>query len=290
LFFCLFSQMCYFLISPKQFVQSERFLPMKLLCAVLCLAVMISLAACGGGGDGGGDGTNPPPRAPNVSGNWQFYASSNVTAGNDFEIYGYVNSSGNTVTARVRTPFDCFQISDILSFTGTYSNGQITLTSVPISGQTVTIQGQLTASNVMGSYSISGGCADGDRGALTGFKVPSFSGNWAGTFTSDFQGTPGTTQVAAAFTQGGEDLDLLGLAELRGTATFTGTSCTYPVTIGDGAIVYGVHFRSVIITSEGVTIRFDGTANELITEITGTYRFSGGACSQETGTGTLTRQ
>jgi len=260
------------------------------LCAVLSLTVAISLAGCGGGGSGDGGGTNPPPPAPNVTGNWQFYANSQVTAGSDFEVYGFVNNSGNTVTARVRTPFDCFQISDIISLSGTYSNGQITLTSTPVSGQTITIEGQLTSSAVTGSYSISGGCADGDRGALTGFKVPSFSGNWAGTFTSDLLGMPGTTQVAAAFTQGGEDLDLLGLAELRGTASFTGTSCTYPVTIGDGAIVYGVHFRSVIMTSEGVTIRFDGTANESITEITGNYRFSGGACSQETGTGTLTRQ
>ena len=51
---------------------------MKHLGSILWLSALALLCGCGGGGQGGGGTSNPPPPPPNITGNWQFSATSTV--------------------------------------------------------------------------------------------------------------------------------------------------------------------------------------------------------------------
>ena len=253
--------------------------------AVLSFLAVCSLAGCGGGG--GGD-TGPLPPTLNVAGNWELMSTSQVITGSQIELVAYLNNSGNNVTAHVRTVSDCFTIDDLLSFTGAVNNGQITRTSAPVVGQTVTIQGTLSNSAVNGTYSISGGCADGDHGTISGFKVRSFSGTWSGNFVSS---SSTTAQVSTTVTQGGEEPAFLGVSRVTGDVTFSNSACFTSGTIPASAgFAFGVNFAAFVNTNDGGTVQFVGFSNDSGTQITGDYTVTGGTCDGDFGTGTLTRQ
>lgn len=258
---------------------------MKHTFAVLSFLAVISLMGCGGGGNEPGD---PPPQTLNVTGNWELMSTSQVVSGSQVELVAYLSNSGNNVTAHVRTVSDCFTIDDLLSFTGAVNNGQITLTSAPVLGQTLTIQGTLTNSAVNGTYSITGGCADGDHGTISGFKVRSFSGTWSGDFVSS---SSTTTQVSTTVTQGGEEPAFLGVSRVTGDVTFSNSACFTSGTIpASSGFAFGVNFVAFVNTNDGGMVQFVGFSNEGGTQITGDYTVTGGTCDGDVGTGTLIRQ
>src|SRR4029077_20833777 len=76
-----------------------------------------------------------------------------------------------------------------IALTGTLTDGNVSLTSSAVSGQVVTLVGAITRKSnfpdvFSGTYTVSGGCADGDQGNVTGFSVYSVTGNWAGNLTT----------------------------------------------------------------------------------------------------------
>jgi hypothetical protein len=161
------------------------------------------------------------------------------------------------------------------------------MTSAPISGQVVTLAGAITKKNnfpdvLNGTYTVGGGCADGDRGNVTGFSVYSVTGNWAGNLTT---AGGGNIHWNAQLAQGKADSE--GSFGLSGAVTFDG--CFGVGTITSGAFpspsfIIGQSVNLEIKTSNG-TINFLGAADD-DGLIRGSYTASGAPC-ERTGTGYL---
>ena len=83
----------------------------------------------------------------------------------------------------------CFDQQTTIALTGTLAADNISMTSASVNGQVVTLAGAITKKSnfpdvLNGTYTVSGGCADGEQGNVTGFSVYSVTGNWAGNLTT----------------------------------------------------------------------------------------------------------
>jgi len=262
------------------------------------LSAAVLLCGCGGGGyqgpiggapEGAGGVTSPPPSSgPNVAGNWQFSTTS--TAGMPpATIAGGINQSGSSVSGAVHVEGSkCFDRLTTIGLTGTLTGSDISLTSTSVGGQVLTLTVSISGigNAFTGTYTINGGCANGDHGTVTGREVGVIRGALSGTFT----------------TFGGETFDMEGYINpgyassegsfgISGTATF-GTSCfgsgrivagTFP----SGSFMIGTSVVLAIQTDNGTFI-FVGTDTDHggIGEISGEYTVTGGTCDQ-TGTALL---
>lgn len=180
-------------------------------------------------------------------------------------------------------------ISD-LPVTGTISaGGVLSLTTSPVQNQTLQFAGTWSnGSIVSGTYSVTGGCGNGDHGSITGFAVPSFNGTYAGTFTSVSGVQSKTTIVVAQATTPGSD----GEYGLSGSATFISPCFTSgPIAADPYSYVLGGFVQAVITTGSGL-VEFGGVITDATgNTITGTYSVTGGfTCAGDTGSGTVTRQ
>lgn len=149
--------------------------------------------------------------------------------------------------------------------------------------QVIAFTGAITPSAFTGKYVSNGGCANGDQGDVTGFRIPPLFGYLPGTFTSS--GGETFNVEAANLKQGSVNSD--GSFGLSGIANFgrpcfdwrNFTSGTFP----SGSFIMGTSVTLVVETSNG-TVTFNGTLDPHKGEITGDYTISGGTCDQ-TGTG-----
>ena len=207
-------------------------------------------------------------------------------------IAGSISRSGTSVSGAVHVDgFNCFDRLTTIGLTGTLTGNNISLTSAPVDGQVITLNGSVTAtdftgtaSDFTGTYTITGGCANGDHENVSGIKVPLITGQSAGTFTTSAGETlDAITQV----TQGSASPE--GTYGLAGTVTFT-TSCLSSGTLKSGTFPSGSFIlgRSVTleIETDNGTIAFLGTADPVKGEIRGTYTLAGGTCD-DTGTAIL---
>ena len=113
------------------------------------------------------------PPSVNITGNWQLNTGSGVT------IAGSFTQLGSAVNAAVQVGgSNCFDPLVTLGVTGTVSGNNISLTSMSVGGQIITITGSFTGDGLAGTYAIDGGCASGDEGTLTGLRVPVINGTW----------------------------------------------------------------------------------------------------------------
>lgn len=86
-----------------------------------------------------------------------------------------------------------------MGLTGTLTGSNISLTSTSVGGQVTTFTGSITDNALTGTYTINGGCANGDQGNVTGIKIPLIAGHLSGTFTTSGKEA---FDVAADVTQG----------------------------------------------------------------------------------------
>lgn len=70
---------------------------------------------------------------------------------------------------------NCFDPLITVGLTGTLTGGNISVTSRPVRGQVMTFSGAITNNTFTGTYSINGGCADGEQGNVAGIIVPSIT-------------------------------------------------------------------------------------------------------------------
>lgn len=160
---------------------------------------------------------------------------------------------------------------------------------MPVGGQVIAFTGSIANNALTGTYSINGGCANGDQGNLTGFKVPGIGGTWRIIFDVNEQHAGlGTATLA----QGGASSE--GSFGVRGRATnnFQGTSC-YEGTITSGTFpspsyLMGTSVAFEVKTADGGTVSFLGTLKQ-DGEISGFHRVVGGACNGEFGGACLGR-
>jgi len=147
-----------------------------------------------------------------------------------------------------------------VTLTGAITGNSLTITSGAVNGQVISFTGTPTSTTLSGTYTITVGCAGGDHGNVSAFKVPSVTGNWTGPFT------PSTT-VTVALTQ-------------------TPGSITSPP--GSGSSIIGILVYAEINTSNGQMV-FTGTVNQSGDQMTGNYSVVGGSCAGNTGTGTINK-
>ncbi|MGH7866890.1 MAG: hypothetical protein ACREP9_04450 [Candidatus Dormibacteraceae bacterium] len=134
-----------------------------------------------------------------------------------------------------------------------------------------------------GTYAINGGCANGEQGNLTGYRVDSITGNWAGNLTTAAAETiHWDTQLAQGSANSGGSFGLTGGFTFSDVCFKSGaiTSGTFP----SASFIMGTSVALEIKTDDG-TIAFLGTADP-DGLIRGSYTVSGGSC-ESTGTGYL---
>src|SRR6476620_9825589 len=170
--------------------------------AVLALAAILSAVSCGGAGGGVSrrPANQPPPAGPPadvvLNGNYAIETRSTpspLTAGAD--LGGFITTSGTTLNgnAHLRGGARGDVSADLRSVAGTVSGNSVTLeTIVPSSGEeiTLTITSSPNGQSLTGTYTTTGTCAAGDFGTVMGFKVPSFTGTFAGTLEPEIAGNP----------------------------------------------------------------------------------------------------
>jgi hypothetical protein len=183
--------------------------------------------------------------------------------------------------------WSCFDPQATIGLTGTVTDGNIALTSTSVDGQVITLVGSISKKNgfpyvLNGTYTVNGGCADGEKGSVAGVSVDSMTGYWAGNLTT---AGSGNIHWNAQLTQANASSE--GSFGLTGAFTFDGcfesgtiTSGTFP----SASFIMGRSVNLEIKTSNG-TITFLGTADP-DGLIRGSYTVSGGPC-EATGTGYL---
>jgi hypothetical protein len=267
------------------------------------LSAIVLLCGCGGyqgggypGSTGGGAGgvTLPPPSSgPNVAGNWQFSTTS--TAGMpSATIAGGINQSGSSVSGAVHVEGSkCFDRLTTIALTGTLTGSDISLTSTSVGGQVLTLTGSISGigNAFTGTYTINGGCANGEQGTVTGRAVGVVRGSLSGTFTTSGGETFDMGGYINPGYAGFESASPEGSFGISGTANF-GTSCFGSGTIvagtfPSGSFMIGTSVVLAIQTDNGTFI-FVGTDTDHggIGAISGEYTVTGGTCDQ-TGTALL---
>ncbi len=264
------------------------------------LSVLILLGGCGGGERTSGPApasspllpSDPPSHVLDIAGNWQFSTTS-VAGMAPATISGGIAQSGSSVSGAAHLDGSkCFDRLTTIGLTGALTGSNITLTSTTVDGQVTTLTGSVSDDTLngadsafAGTYTIDGGCANGDHGNVTGIRIPFIANILNGTFTTSggetFEVVGDEAQVGTASSEGSFGI--------TGTVTFS-TPCFSSGTITPGAFpsgsfIIGTSVALEIETGNG-TITFLGTLNRDRNEIRGNYTVGGGTCD-DTGTAVL---
>lgn len=240
------------------------------------------LAACGSSSSG-----------TDISGNWSFTANSTASPSNaPLTITAALNShSGQVIGILHFFGTSCIASTTDVAVTGTLnSSGAVKLTTASITNQVITITATASkdgSSIAGGTYAVSGGCADGDAGNVSGVRIPTLTGTFGGAV--QIQSGPGlvlSTQLTQSTTA-----DSDGFFDMTSTITVQGSSCfTSGKTMGTpGGILFGTRLVTIYTMDDGSTLTLDATTNTGGTSLASYAYVSNGKCNG-TGSGTLTKQ
>jgi hypothetical protein len=244
-----------------------------------------------GGGGGGGNYVY-------LSGNWQFQATPTNSPTPFTALAGFINEQGQnpgvddlTTAALQVVPGDCYVNATVIPMQGSTQGANLHLESFSDNGQVLTIRAKKdsTATQLSGTYSIAGGCADGATGNITGVQYANMTGTYTGTIDGK---TPAETVTLklSQFVQGSGD----GTFLVSGTGTFSGISCFSSGTLAspDGGVV-GSAVSLLFSTNapSGAKLNLAGSIDPTADTLTlSTMNVSGGTCAGSLGTATLKRQ
>ena len=245
----------------------------SLACA---LSVLLILCACGGTG---GHTSFPVPQTPSdVAGNWQFNTTSSLSGASSLSIAGSIQQSAHAISAATHIEGSgCFDPVTTVILSGTVGGDSISLSTPPAGEQVITFSGSVTGITFHGTYTIKGGCADGDQGTVEGVKIPPIPSSLSGTFTTSTNSTfDGTVQA----TEGTGNPD--GTFGITGSATFVApcfsSGTLKPGTFPSGSFVLGRSVAFEIATDNG-TLKFQGTMDQATGLIGGSYTILGSTCN-----------
>jgi hypothetical protein len=249
-------------------------------------------------GCGSGTITNPHGNSPNLNGSYSFIGLSQNSGTNIFTLGGPIQTdpsghvTANFGVTSVGNTNTCFPAGSAGSFTGTLdSQGQLSLNSGAINGQTINITGTVSTDGnnfISGrpSYTITGGCLGGDHGTFFVSRL------LAGQFTGSFLTTNGLVSVTVNFGPPGLPNGDTSFP-LTGTATFSNTAgcggfTTGTITFGtqpglQAAFIMATDVAGITLTFNGSTI--DGSGLQFI----GGFTITGGPCNGSNGQVTLKR-
>lgn len=222
-----------------------------------------------------------------AAGNWSFGATSSTN--NQFLIGGHLAQNGNTVTGILHIASSrCFSVDKDIPVSGTAQGDSVELASLPIKKQVLHIALIGHGESMVGNYSFSGGCSDGEEGSVQGSLVPGVSGMWNAIETHADKGVVGVNLALAQ----SQNANGHGVYPLSGTFAFTGSQCAVSGRIASGYVAGNI----VVINAEtqeaagsSGTFRMEGDfAAGHSPAIVGAYSYDAGACKDQAGVLTFT--
>ncbi len=263
------------------------------------LILLCSIAGCAKQNPGGTTGTGTPADPATYSyltGNWQFTLT--ATSGDlpFATLGGFINEQATspgvddlTTAALQSEPGACYLGTTTLPFQGASQGTHLGLASFAVSGQVASISATSadSASTLSGTYSIVGGCANGEKGTLSGIRYGMLNGTYAGSLTGT--ASPTLSLAASQYSQGtgaGSFLD-------GATVDVTGISCfTHGEASSANGSVVGNKAQFTFTTNDpnGSTFSLVGTLNVPATTLTlSSVQVLGGNCAGTYPLGTLSK-
>jgi hypothetical protein len=268
---------------------------MRNFASLLIFALLLSTLNCGTGGlitplaPLPAPPSTPVSATPSLTGNWDIKAQSAVTL-RTMESGGLLENNGSQVTGVLHViSASCYQLLDIVPLTGKIStdSDSISLVTGSVGGQVLTLTGLMSADRktlLGGTYSIAGGCSDGDHGTVAGFLVPPFTNVYTGTFTS--LRNADIVNVTLSLTQS-PTLDLAGFFRLTGIATSVNSPCFSGGMLS--GLVIGSDIDLLLDTNDHAQLSLPGTLIDSSGKaISGRYQVLSGTCAGDSGTVMLT--
>jgi hypothetical protein len=212
---------------------------MKRVFVVVVLGLL--LVNCGGGNGPGGQA-----RVTLTGGNWAFRSTAISETSQLVFFSASLTQTGTSLTGLAYIGLiDCYDLLTALPISGTVSGNSVTLKA----GTTdvVTIAGTIAGSKlVTGTYSVTGPCAGGDHGPITGTYVPPLTGTWKAT-----QVVNGTSVTMTFHLTQQETASALGYFPLTGTVEYAGSPCVLSGTTDSNiSFVLGDLVAVMVNTSE----------------------------------------
>ncbi len=207
-----------------------------------------------------------PTITTTASGNWFLYGQYTPSPGSPFtggelSFGGSLLQANTQVSGVLHIDSPCFgnNTTDI-PYTGTLINNTISITSSPVAGQTLTLQGTLSQNDTVLStaeFEINGGCSvnlyspeltftDNSYLNQKGERIPSLTGSW--TTSINISGPSLTEQLTQSSTP-----DTHGDFALTGTVTATGSPCFTSGTVQPTSFVSGELGQQIILMNDGST-------------------------------------
>lgn len=204
------------------------------------LSVVCFVLQVGCGGNQSVPGAPPPPGSPpantqQLTENWYFPINSSGTV-HSLSAAVYRDSGKFSGLVLVNDTTSCFvkevpsgTAVQVLPFTGTIDSQRVIHASVTYNGQVLSFGGTLSADGKTlsnGSYQVTGGCADGWAGNLSGISVPALAGTFAGSMALGDEQIPVTVTLSQGSYAGTD-----GSFPLTGKVTIAGTHCALQYTL-----------------------------------------------------------
>lgn len=263
--------------------------------ALWVVAAAVFLLSCGGGGSSTTRDPSQDPQFANLSGNWSVTVTSQSAPPPGLILGGSFSQKSGAISGIIRMlSYSCYNpIQTAFALSGSLTtNDNVNLTASAPDGGKISISGTTTTdgSSITGSYSISGGCADGDKGSVQATRIPPITGTYTGAFTSSNDGSQ--FQVSANLSQGtgsGKQFGevLTGSTEISGNAQITGSPCFTTATTDEG-MVLGPFFYAEFTGPNGNIVVLGSVSNDG-RQIKAAYFVDGGNCAGDQGEGILSR-
>jgi hypothetical protein len=272
---------------------------MKLTSRMAVFAPLLGVILSGCGGSQSTTGM-PASATAAVTGNWAFAAGAGapapfvVNAGFSAPVSDPATGTQQFSGVARITGTSCVSGSTDIAMSGSAdAHNNLTLTSQPFGGTTLTLRGALGADgkSITGAtYAFAGGsCAEMATGQITATSYNTINGTYAGSFV-DAEGN--SIPVTATLKQTTAP-DQNGQYHLSGSASFANNSC-FTAPIVTDSLVTGSSLSttySSTATGQTSTITATGTFNSAATQLmVSSWTVAGGACAGENGTGLLTEQ
>lgn len=269
--------------------------------AVLSIAAPVFLlSGCAKNGSPGSGSPSPSgpgnsADVPDSTGNWVIQATAKSGTVPFSQLSGYINeqrvgaTDPTTGTFLPGSPSSCYAATENIPMQGVVQALRLHLVSFGLDQQVLDISAakDSTSTHFTGTYSVTGGCADGAAGTVTATRYNALTGTYKGSVTGS---SPAQTiaLTLSQFSSGTGDARFLltGSAAVTNVSCFTGGALTTP-----NGIVVGSHVQMHLVQTQGAAMDITGDFDPGATTITvSNVSFAGGSgCPTITGPVTLTK-
>lgn len=266
---------------------------------MVAITILAAGVAAGCGVDSKGPGAYTPPTAPpttaSATGNWEITFT--ATSGDSLfpTLSGYIKDDESdspptpftTAEMTANASSGCFIGRNSIFLYGDVSGAQLPLHSDSVNGQFLSFTGTLNAkaTTMSGTYSVTGGCADGATGTISGEEISPVSGTYSG---SDEGGTLQLQLTQNPYGNGN------GYFEFSGSAAVSGISCfNTGKIVTASSLITGNSLLLTLSTSDptGAELILQGTVDPAGSTITlSSIKVTAGNCAGSYGTATLNLQ